>query len=143
MHDVIMVQASANDLLKGLRSIGQSDLVNGFPRIECEGKVGNGKSSLCVWAGSEIVLIFPDKWSESMRKTYLALASCQSSRHYVSTYVLSEWTEESHREVRESGMKLVEEGVVECSGNHDRWRYVFSTMRRLLLTCYRYLCSVK
>lgn len=127
MHEVMVVQRAAGQVLESVKQVSGvpvEPLWKDSGRIVCEGAMGNLRTSLCVWAGSSIVHVFPDWWSESMRKVYLALVSCHSSREFVSTYVLSEWIEEAQVTVYDSGLKLLGEGVVESSDNYSCWRYV-------------------
>ena len=146
MREVVMLQHAASDLLECLKQVSRvpvEPLWRDAGRIVCEGPMGNQQTSVCVWAGSGTVHVFPDRWSECTRKVYLGLASCQSSREFVSTYVLSEWVEEAQVTVYESALGLLSEGVVESSENYSCWRYDCLFYVRFLLTVVRFLCDCK
>lgn len=127
MHEVVIVQRAADQVLASLRQVSGvpvEPVSKDFGGIVSEGPMGNQRTTVCVWQGSSTVHVFPNWWSESMRKVYLALAACQSSREFVSTYVLSEWIEEAQVTVFDSALKLLSEGVLESSENHSCWRCV-------------------
>lgn len=65
---------------------------------------------------------FPTKWTDCMRRIFMAMLSRGAKRTFVSTGDLARWVEDSEEQVLQSAQLLLEFGMIQ--GSDNTWKSV-------------------